>query len=178
MNWSMSALLGSGVPKVIVEAASGLDERDDLGWINAMAGALAPHCGELPAGSTVFVGTGIERLAASLAIPVVEAGAIDLPTGSFATEVPDEPEALNWLAATLRHRNMHLVIEGSAAWLHLLVDDPSSVSFVNDSAVVDALYVSLTLGASLGFGSEGNGEMVRLAPIDGALAIRRLVGRQ
>jgi len=178
VDWSGTALLRSGIPKVIVEAAAGLDQRDDLGWINAMADVIAPHCGDLPGGATVFVGNDVAGLAADLGIPAVEVMSTSLPAGSFAAEVPDTPEALDWLASVLADRNLHLVIGGTGAWLHLLVADPTGVSFTADTSVVDALYVALTLGAPLGFGTTGDDGITRMTPIDAALAIRRLVGRQ
>jgi hypothetical protein len=178
VRWSTGALLERGIPKVIGEAAAGLDERDDLGWINAIAGVLAPHCTDLPDGPAVFAGTGAADVADALGLPTVEVGSGRLPTGSFATDVPDRPEALAWLASVLADRHLHLVIGENAAWLHLLVDDPAAVTFTADHSIVDALYVTLTLGAPLGFGLGGDGELVRMAPIEAALAVRRVVGRR
>ena len=175
--WSTAALHRNGVPKVLAAAADGIDERDDLGWINAIADAVARHCGPLPDGPTVFAGSGTEAIAAALDVPVVKVGARSVPEGSFATNVPDEPAALAWLSAVLRDRLLHVVV-GDAPWMHLLVADPSGVSYAGDPAVVDALYVALTLGAPLGFGVDPTGAAVRLTPIETALTVRRLVGRR
>jgi hypothetical protein len=176
VQWGASILLKAGIPKVIVEAAAGLDERDDLGWINALADSIAPHCRALPAGPTAFIGAGAEALAEDLEIPFVESGG-EVPAGSFACDVPDDPEAIDWLSRSLGDRYLHLVV-GEAPWLHLLVGDPAGVTFTSDATVVDALYVALTLGAPLGFGCTGDGSLVRVAPLEAALAVRRLVGRR
>ena len=88
-----------------------------------------------------------------------------------------DPDAIRWLNAVLRNRTLHLVV-GDTPWLHLLVADPTGVSFACDPSIVDALYVALTLGAPLGYGPGVDGDVVRTGPIDAALAIRRLVGRR
>jgi len=175
--WAAETLIARGMPKVMVAAARGLDERDDLGWINAIAGAIAPHVGPLPDGPTVYVGDVSSGFSDALGLPFVEAGRRSVPRGSFATEVPDEERALRWLDAVAKGRNLHLVV-GEVPWLHLLVADPAGVSFSGDASVVDALYVALTLGARLGYGPDGGGGLARSGAIETALAVRRLVGRR
>ena len=53
------------------------------------------------------------------------------------------------------------------------------VSWTSPHGLVDALYLASTMDAVLGYGSLAPGEPVlRAQPVDVALGIRRIVGRQ
>lgn len=93
--------------------------------------------------------------------------------------VEDSPEDREWLEFVLGGRGIHLVV-GDEPRHDLLVGEPVAVSWVGESAVVDALYLAFTLGATLGFGTVGGfvSTMVRPQPTDVALAVRRIVGRR
>jgi hypothetical protein len=93
--------------------------------------------------------------------------------------VEDSPQDREWLEFVRGGRGIHLVV-GDEPWHDLLVDEPVAVSWVGESAVVDALYLAFTLGATLGFGTVDGfvSTMVRPQPTDVALAVRRIVGRR
>jgi hypothetical protein len=167
-----------GLPTTLIEAAADVDERDDLGWINTIADVVAPLCRALPPGPVVMVGAGVERIAATLGLSFVRPGDEVIPEGSFCTSVGDDPSEIEWLLRVRGNRGLHLVI-GADPWMHLLVDDPTAVSYVVDGGVVDALYVALTLGVPLGYGTvDGSRKVGRVDAIDVALTVRRLVGRK
>lgn len=176
VDWSAHALTRIGLPSVIVEAVAGLDPRDDLGWINALADAVAPLCTPLSDEPAMLVGSGVERIAAPLGLPYLAPPDQADTDGSLCAPIADTERDLRWLASAKGDRGLHVVVADDP-WLHLLIDDPVAVSYVKDSGVVDALYVALTLGCPLGYGTAEGGRIIRLAPIDVALAIRRQVGR-
>ncbi|MDX2467938.1 MAG: hypothetical protein QNL12_11535, partial [Acidimicrobiia bacterium] len=153
--------------------------KDDLGWIDAIAAAVAPYCGQLPDGDVIIVGPHAERLAEPLGLPLVRSGDMAPYDGSFCAMVEDSPQDRQWLEYVQGGRGIHLVV-GDEPWHDLLIDEPVAVSWVGESAVVDALYLAFTLGATLGFGTVDGfvSSMVRPQPTDVALAIRRIVGRQ
>jgi len=178
VDWGKASLVRLGLPTTLIEAAAEVDVRDDLGWVSTMADVVAPLCRDLPMGPSVFVGAGVERIAATLGLGFVRPGDEVIPEGSFCTSVSDDQAEIGWLMQARGDRNLHLVI-GNEPWMHLLVDDPSAVSFVVDRGVVDALYVAMTLGAPLGYGPvDGSRRLSRVDAVDTALTIRRLVGRR
>ena len=177
--WSTTALARLGLPPAVVEAVVGLDPRDDLGWINGLAGALAPLCGPVPKQPTVVVGANADQLAEALAMPVLKPPELPPYSGSFGAVVAAQASDLAWLEHVRGDRPIHVVI-GDAPWRDLLLADPVAVSWAGETAVVDAVYLASTLRCVLGFGSVDGflSSMVKVTPIDVALAIRRLVGRR
>lgn len=177
--WSTTALLRLGLPAPVIAAVNDLDPNDDLGWIEAIAAAVAPHCGPLPEADAIIVGPHAERLAEPLNMPLVQSGEMAPYDGSFCAMVEDSPQDRQWLEFVRGGRGIHLVV-GDESWHDLLVDEPVAVSWVGESAVVDALYLAFTLGATLGFGTVDGfvSSMVRPQPTDVALAVRRIVGRR
>ena len=179
VGWSTTALLRLGLPGPVISAVTGLDERDDLGWIETIAATVAPHCGPLPTGDVIVVGPHAERLAEPLGLPLVRAGDMAPYDGSFCAMVEDSAEDRKWLEFVRGGRGIHLVV-GDDPWQDLLIDEPVAVSWVGENAVASALYLAFTLGATLGFGTVDGfvSTMVRAQSTDIALAIRRIVGRQ
>jgi len=179
ISWSTTALLRLGLPAPVLAAVNGLADNDDLGWIEGIAAAVAPHCGPLPQEEVIVVGPHAERLAEPLGLPLVRSGDMAPYDGSFCAMVEDSPEDRNWLEYVRGGRGIHLVV-GDEPWQALLIDEPVAVSWVGETAVADALYLAFTLGATLGFGTVDGfvSSMVRAQPTDVALAVRRIVGRQ
>lgn len=179
VGWSTTALLRLGLPGPVISAVAGLDESDDLGWIDTIAETVAPHCGRLPQGDVIVVGPHAERLAEPLGLPLVRAGDMAPYDGSFCAMVEDSVEDRRWLEFVRGGRGIHLVV-GDDPWQDLLIDEPVAVSWVGENAVASALYLAFTLGSTLGFGTVDGfvSTMVRAQPTDIALAIRRIVGRQ
>lgn len=177
--WSTTALLRLGLPAPIIAAVAGLDDNDDMGWINGIASVVAPHCGPLPQGDVIVVGPHAERLAEPLGLPLIQSGDMAPYAGSFCAMVEDSPEDRKWLEFVRGGRGIHLVI-GDEPWQDLLIGEPVAVSWVGETAVADALYLAFTLGATLGFGTVDGfvSSMVRAQPTDVALAVRRMVGRR
>ena len=179
VSWSTTALLRLGLPAPVLNAVGGIDNNDDLGWIDAISAAVAPHCGPLPAEDVIVVGPHAERLAEPLGLPLIRSGDMAPYDGSFCAMVEDTPEDRNWLEFVRGGRGIHLVV-GDEPWQDLLIDEPVAVSWVGETAVADALYLAFTLGATLGFGTVDGfvSSMVRAQPTDVALAVRRIVGRK
>lgn len=179
VSWSTTSLLRLGLPAPILNAVADIDDNDDLGWIDAISGAVAPHCGPLPAENVIVVGPHAERLAEPLGLPLIRSGDMAPYDGSFCAMVEDTPQDRNWLEFVRGGRGIHLVV-GDEPWQDLLIDEPVAVSWVGETAVADALYLAFTLGATLGFGTVDGfvSSMVRAQPTDVALAVRRIVGRR
>jgi hypothetical protein len=177
--WSTTSLLRLGLPAPVIAAVTDLDPSDDFGWIDAIAAVVAPHCGALPDSDVIIVGPHAERLAEPLGLPLVRSGDMAPYGGSFCAMVDDNPKDRQWLEFVKGSRGIHLVV-GDEPWHDLLIDEPVAVSWVGESAVVDALYLAFTLGATLGFGTVDGfvSSMVRPQPTDVALAVRRIVGRR
>lgn len=177
--WSTTSMLRIGLPAPILSAVADLDGNDDMGWINAIAAAVAPYCGALPQGNIIVVGPHAERLAEPLGLPLIRSGDMAPYDGSFCAMVEDSSEDRKWLEFVRGGRGIHLVI-GDEPWHDLLVGEPVAVSWVGEGAVGDALYLAFTLGATLGFGTVDGfvSSMVRAQPTDVALAVRRIVGRR
>ena len=168
-----------GLPGPVVAAVRDLEPTDDLGWIEAIASGVAPHCGPLPEGDIIVVGPHAERLAEPLGLPLVRSGDMAPYDGSFCAMVEDRPEDRLWLEFVQGGCGIHLVV-GDEPWQDLLIGEPVAVSWVGESAIADALYLAFTLGSTLGFGTVDGfvSSMVRAQPTDVAMAVRRIVGRQ
>lgn len=179
VEWSTTSLLRLGLAAPVIGAVADLDSNDDLAWINAIAASVAPHCGPLPDGDVIIVGPHAERLAEPLGLPLIRSGEMAPYGGSFCAMTEDTVQDRQWLEFVRGGRGIHLVV-GDEPWHDLLIDEPVAVSWVGESAVVDALYLAFTLGATLGFGTVDGfvSSMVRPQPTDVALAIRRIVGRR
>ena len=179
VDWSATALARIGLPTEIVEATKGLDPRDDLAWVGAIARAVAPLCGALPDVPMLIVGAHADRLAEPLDVPLVNPPGMPPYSGSVCAVVSNDQRDLDWLRFVRGDRKLHLVV-GEDPWRELLVDDPLVVSWSGDRGVIDAIYLASTLGGSLGYGTVDGfaSGMVRARPVDVALAVRRLVGRR
>jgi len=177
--WSTTALLRLGLPAPIISSVADVDGCDDLGWVQGIAAAVAPLCGPLPTEDVIVVGPHAERLAEPLGLPLVRAGDMAPYDGSFCAMVEDTIKDRQWLEFVRGGRGIHLVV-GDEPWQDLLISEPVAVSWVGEGAVASALYLSITLGATLGYGTVDGfvSSMVRAQPTDVALAVRRIVGRQ
>ena len=177
--WTTMALLRLGLPAPVLSAVANLEDGDDMGWIDAIATVVSPHCGPLPTGDVIVVGPHAERLAEPLGLPLIRSGDMAPYNGSFCAMIEDTPADREWLEFVRGGRGIHLVI-GDEPWQDLLTDEPVAVSWVGENSVVDALYLAFTLGATLGFGTVDGfvSSMVRAQPTDVALAVRRIVGRR
>ena len=179
VRWGTTELVRHGVPGRVVNAVAGIDPADDLGWIHGVADSVAELCRPLPQVDTVIVGPHADRLAAMLEIPIVGIGETAPYEGSFASALTGHPDDRPWLEFVRGNRDLHLVVGEDDQWRDLLVTDPTVVSWVGERAVIDALYLAVTLGAQLGYGTADGfvSPLVRALPVDVALALRRLVGR-
>lgn len=179
VDWSVTALARSDLPGAVIESVMDLDPRDDLGWIAAVAGAVAPWCRRLPSGSGVLVGQGAGRLGTALGIPVAQPPEMAPYQGEFATPITGAQGDLEWLEMVQGGRWVDLVVgEGEAGTL--LDDEVLAVSWSGDEGVATALRLASSLGLVLGYGmgSELGAPAFRATPVDVALAVRKLVGRR
>jgi len=177
-SWSVTELVRHGLPAPVVTAVAGLDSHDDLAWINGLAAAVTPWCGTLPTGDRVVVGTGADRLADALDLPLVRLGDAAPYAGSFCSVVTGAPDDRAWLDFVRGGRYLHFVLGEDELWRDLLVADPAVVSWTSPAGLIDALYIASTLGATLGYGSLSSGEpLLRAQPVDIAFGLRAIVGR-
>ncbi len=148
--WSVAALNALDVPARFGDAVDGLHRAHDGAWIQRLAAAAAPLLGPVPDGPLRLAGPGAGRLATVLGVPA------------------DPPGA----------RAVHLVLGGGATNGHA-IESPAAVSWVSDGGIAGALHVAEATGCPLAYGGTGGFpvDIVRLTPVDVALAIRRLVGR-
>ncbi len=178
-RWAATELVRHGFPDRVVAAVNDLDSTDDLAWMSQLAAAVAPWCDVPPTGDQVIVGPGAERLAELLDLPLVRLGDVAPYAGSFCSELTGAEDDRAWLEFVRGDRNLHFVLGEDELWRDLLVADPATVSWISPGGLVDALYLASTLGATLGYGSLSAGDtMLRAQPVDVALGIRRIVGRQ
>ncbi|HEX7098631.1 MAG TPA: hypothetical protein VF377_05275 [Acidimicrobiia bacterium] len=177
VDWSVTALARCDLPNPVIEAVMDLDPRDDLGWIAAIAGAVAPWCRPLPIGSSIFVGSSADRIGRSLELEVVTPAEMAPYGGDFAA--PITASHREWLDTVRGERWLHLVVDEKAS-MDLLSDDVLAVSWVGSRGVAGALRLASSLGLVLGYGmGSGRGaNAYRATPVDVALAIRELVGRR
>lgn len=183
VRWSALSLARLGLPAMVVESVSGLDPHDDLAWIEAIAQSVANFCAPIPDRPMVVVGAGAASIAATLHLDLVEPQGQAPYTGSFCAPLLPSADETSWLEFVRGDRDLHIVV-GATAWRDLLVADVAVASWVETSALVDALYICATLGAVLGYGpvadagsAEGELPLMRAQPLDVALAIRAMVGR-
>ena len=179
VDWGVRQLIRHDAPGRLIAAVADLDQHDDLGWIHGLASSVAKLCRPLPPDDTIVVGVHADRLGAMLGIPVVEPGDIAPYTGSFASPLMGDPGDRRWLELVRGDRALHVIAGVSDRWRELLVCDPTVVSWVGESSVLDAVALASAVGAPLGYGTPDGvlSPMVRALPVDVALAIRRLVGR-
>lgn len=148
--WSIATLTRLGLPASFTNAAAGLHPADDGAWIHRLAATAAPLLGPLPDGPLRLVGPGSARLATVLGVPAEPPGgtSVHLVLGGGTTDGHDSPA-------------------------------PAAVSWVSDGGVAEALRAAAGTGCPLAYGSTGGFpvDIMRLSPVDVALAIRRLVGR-
>lgn len=177
--WSVTALARADLPTPVTQAVMGLDPRDDLGWVAAIAGAVAPLCRPLPSGPGILVGGAAGRMGAALQMEVVTPPELAPYRGEFAAPVRSEQDDLDWLDTVRGERWLHLVV-GEGNGPDLLDDEVLAVSWSGDHAIAPALRLASSLGLVLGFGmgSELGAPAHRATPIDVALAVRKLVGRR
>jgi hypothetical protein len=180
IEWGVKELVRRGLPERIVAAVAGIDPRDDLGWINAIAAAVAPLCGEPLDPDGVVVGPEAARLGELLEIPMVEPLGMAPYAGGFSCSATGTYDEQKWLDFVLAGRALHVVIDDSGTWGDLLVADPAVVSWVGQRGVASALHLAATLGARLGYApADGDpGRLVRVSPVDAALAVRKLMRRR
>lgn len=177
VRWSVSNLASLGVPTMILESTMGLDSSDDLAWINAIAVAVRTSCRPLPSTSFAMVGPSAHRLGRALDLPTVAHP--DLPPygGSIAVTMNSERHELEWLEKIRGDRWLHLVLDGDAPNA-LVSDDPLAVSWTSEQGIAEALALSATTGAILGYGmTAGRRSAYRATPLDVALALRSALGR-
>lgn len=180
VEWGVKEVVRRGLPERIVAAVADIDPRDDLGWISGIASAVAPLCGEPLHPDGVIVGSHAARLADLLAVPMVEPLGMAPYAGGFSCSLTGTYDEQKWLDFVLAGRPLHVVIDDSGTWGDLLVADPSVVSWVGERGVTTALHLAATLGARLGYApADGDpGRLVRVSPIDVALAVRQLMRRR
>ncbi len=178
--WRTMDLVRHGVPTEIVAAVADIDPNDDIAWITALAGAIAPYCGRGESIDTVLLGTNAYQLAEALSIEWVEPGQTAPYEGSFASYVSTDSDHREWLEFVRGTRHIHYVIGGDQAWKQALVEAPNVVSWFDESALIDALYLAVAFDAQLGYGVlPGRGGCVtRIYPVDVALAIRSMMERR
>lgn len=178
-DWSVIALARADLPTTVTDSVMDLDPRDDLGWLAAIAGAVAPWCRPLPSGSAVMVGQAAARMGAALGIEVIEPSGTAPYGGQFAAPVTGRSEDREWLETVRGERWTHLVV-GEGDTTSVLDDDVLAVSWSGDQSIAIALRLASSLGLVLGYGmgSELGAPAHRATPIDVALAVRKLVGRR
>lgn len=156
MRWDSGRLARLDVPAQILDAVIGVDPRDDLGWIAAIAGAVAPWCRPLPRGEAAFVGPGSGRLAAAL-------GQSD-DTGRHSGV----------------ERYGHLVVDERGTWDLSFGDEVLAVSWSRVGGAPTALRFAASTGLVLGYGMADalGAPALRLSAVDVALTLRALVARR
>jgi hypothetical protein len=175
--WSRDNLQRAGLSAAVTAAIAAQGPSDDLSWLAAVARAVAPLCGPLPAGPALHVGPGAGRLARPLGLPVVRSRAVQVPTGSACVRAADGEAARSWLARIRGGRTLHLVLGGDG-WQRFLFDGPGVVSWTSASGVGHAVSIATELGLLLGYAGDRRGTVAqRATPIDVAVAIRTQLPR-
>lgn len=179
VRWSVAGLTRLGLPTSIIESVVGLDPRDDMGWITAIARAVTPYCRPLPQGSAVIAGPRAQRLGWALKLPSFSAPELPPYGGSIITTVSDEPEELAWLDHVRGDRWLHVAVDDEP-WHGVVAEDPIAVSWTSARGVAAAVALASTTGAVLGYGmsSEIGAPAVRANPLDVAVALRTLMERE
>lgn len=156
-RWDSGRLARLDVPAQILDAVTGVDPRDDLGWIAAISGAVAPWCRPLPRGDSEFVGPGADRLASAL---------------------PKPGESAVWSPAVERHG--HLVVDERGTWDAAFGEEVLAVSWSRTGGAPTALRLAASMGLVLGYGMTDalGAPALRLSAVDVALTVRELVARR
>lgn len=174
--WGATSLVRLGLPAPLIAALDGVDPADDAACLMAVAGAVAPLCGPAPTEDVAVVGPTAWQVAMLMDVPMCSIG--DTPDAAFALDSSGAAADRGWLDAIAADRDIHLVVSTEPGWRDLLFRAPEFVSWTDHASVVDALYVASTLGATLAYGTDDNGQMVVARPLDVAIAVRDLVGRR
>ncbi|MEX1004683.1 MAG: hypothetical protein WD990_08395 [Acidimicrobiia bacterium] len=155
IRWDSGRLARLDVPAQILDAVTGVDPRDDLGWIAAIAGAVAPWCRPLPRGASEFVGPGSDRLATALEVSVAGRGSAG-------------------------ERYGHLVVDERGTWDAAFGDDVLAVSWSRLGGAPTALRLAASMGLVLGYGMTDalGAPALRLSAVDVALTLRELAACQ
>jgi hypothetical protein len=156
IRWDSGRLARLDVPAPILDAASGVDPRDDLGWIAAISGAVAPWCRPLPRGESEFVGPGSGRLVAAL----------------------EQPGNVGRGARVEKYG--HLVVDERGTWDDVFGDEVLAVSWSRVGGAPTALRLAASMGLVLGYGMTDalGAPALRLSAVDVALTLRELVARR
>jgi hypothetical protein len=176
VDWSQDELVHVGIPFSLIQATVGLDPDDDIAWVTALAGALAPYCGPLPETNQVIAGPQAHQLADLLGFADVRHPNSVPREGSVCLTLTGTKKSRQWLTDSMNGRDLHLVVGGTGSD-RLLDLEPTVVSWVGEDALISALWLCSTRGAMLGYTKIG-GRSLRANPIDVAVAIRNLVGRR
>lgn len=157
VRWDAGRLARLDVPGQILDAVIGVHPRDDLGWIAAISGAVAPWCRPLPRGAAEFVGPGSDRVTAALA----QAG-----DSSGETQGGE--------------KYGHLVVDERGSWDGGFGDEILAVSWSRTGGAPTALRLAASMGLVLGYGMTDalGAPAFRLSAVDVALTVRELVARR
>jgi hypothetical protein len=178
VDWGVDALVHMGLPLALVRPAFELDPRDDLAWIEALAGAVATYCRPLPGGPHVLAGPRADRIGSAMGLAVTPFPEAPAYGGSVCLKTKADGPGRAWLSKVRGDRWLHVVAGGD--WEDLVAKDPLAVSWVGLDALVPALQLCASRGLVLGYGSSGGpgAPVARAHPVEVALAIRSLVPRR
>jgi hypothetical protein len=174
--WDADALVRIGLPFALIEQVVKLRPRDDLDWIRAIAGWASPYCRALPEGPCLLAGPRAKELAGALGWPHVRCPDLPPGGGSVGLVLDASCADLGWLAQAQAGRWVHAVV-GGEGWEAVRDWTPRAVSWVGADALPEALRLCAGEGLPLGYGTVGQ-RLVRIEPLEVALAVRELVGRR
>jgi hypothetical protein len=169
--WSADRMIRLSLPPWLVDAVTGLQPIDDLAWINAVARAVAPCCGSIPAGNSLVVGRRAGHVCDLLGIPWNRDPQAPAPQGTA-----------GWVCEQPASAGTHL----RGRWLHLVTDDvvalppsqrPAVISWTRKRGVAAALHLAHERDSVLGWGVSRDGHLVRATPADVAFSIRSMMER-
>jgi hypothetical protein len=174
--WELDALVRIGLPFALIEHVAKLRPQDDLDWIRAISGWASPYCRGLPEGPFLLAGPRAPELAGALGLPHVRCP--ELPTAGGSVGLAFDPACadLAWLAQAQADRWVHAVV-GGEGWEAVRDWTPKAVSWIGAEAVSEALHLCMREGLPLGYGTVAQ-RVVRVEPLEVALAVRELVGRR
>jgi hypothetical protein len=174
--WEPDALVRIGLPFALIDQVVRLRPHDDLDWIRAIASWAAPYCRALPEGPCLLAGPRAMELADALGWPHVRCPDLPPSGGSVGLVFDASCADLGWLAQAQADRWVHAVV-GGEGWEAVRDWTPRAVSWVGADALPEALRLCAGEGLPLGYGTVGQ-RLVRIEPLEVALAIRELVGRR
>ena len=177
VSWSLDRLTRLGLPYRFVQAAVGLAPEDELGWVMALAAVAEHHCGPLPEGSSVAAGPSAQRLATAIGVPSVEFPEAPPYGGSIALKMDGAPASRAWLSRVQGDRWLNLVVDAEG-FNGPLDGRPIAVSWTEAGGLVPALQLCADHELTLGYFIGPNGQGVRAAPLEVALALRDLLPRR